>query len=274
MSVPRSAVLAAWAGAVLAGRSGLTDAVAAVVGDEEHDVVWGDVPPGGATMSDVVGHPVPDPAYLADLLALLSAAAEGASPRVRLAMPAPGDAVGVPPAPGLLGHACDVGECVVVEGLRGPDGREWHVAAVPDAESYGTRTEPGTRVTWCVRVSDRPAPPGALVPPAGLAEADMQLRLALRDVTRELERLEVAAWPGSEGAGVREEPFPPMPPSLGGRARAVLASGSRVLAIAEAAGTVPGGAVSGHELGRRAAALADIRRAARRAVEAAINLPG
>jgi hypothetical protein len=218
---------------------------------------------------------VPEPAFLSDLLVLVSAAAEAAAPRVRVALPVPGDAAGLPPAPGLLGHACDAGECLVVEDLRGgPDG-PFHLAAVPDVAAFGSEVEPGHRVTWTVFVTGRPAPTGASPVPASVAEADLELRIALRDVTRELERLDVAAWPAS--AGVRPVPaaaLPPLPDSFGPRARHVLSSASQVLDIVEAAREHPGGAVTGHELTARATALGRAHRAARRAVEAAVNLPG
>jgi hypothetical protein len=97
----------------------------------------------------------------------------------------------------------------------------------------------------------------------------------MRDVTRELERLAVAAWP--TGAAERRPapgPLPPLPDAFSVRARHLLGSAAQVLDIVDAAREDPGGAVSGYESGRREAALAAVRRAARRALEAAVNLPG
>jgi hypothetical protein len=269
--------LAAWTAAVLAGRAGVGDAEAAVAGDEEHTVAWAPPDPAGPTAEEAFGHGVPDPAYLADLLVLLSTAADragAASPRVRVALPAPGDAAGLPPAPGLLGHACDAGECVLVENVLGPAGL-FQVVVVPDVAVFGTDVDPGYQVTWTVVVTSRSAPPGAVGPGISVAEADLELRLAMRDVTRELERLAVAAWP--TGAAERRPapgPLPPLPDAFSVRARHLLGSAAQVLDIVDAAREDPGGAVSGYESGRREAALAAVRRAARRALEAAVNLPG
>ncbi|MGF1648663.1 MAG: hypothetical protein ACFCVF_17335 [Kineosporiaceae bacterium] len=277
MSLPRSVPLAAWTAAVLAGRAGVADAVAAVVGDEEHTVTWGPADPAGPAVEEAFGHPVPDPAFLSDLLVLLSGDGAGGGPaRVRLALPVPGDATGLPPAPGLLGHACDAGECVVVEDVPGPAG-PFHVVAVPDVTVFGTDVDPGYQVTWTGFVTARPAPPGAVTPPVSVAEADLELRLATRDATRELERLAVAAWSaGSSPAGRRGRPgpLPPLPDAFSARSRQLLGSAAQLLAIVDAARDDPGGAVTGYETGRRDAALNTVRRAARRAVEAAVNLPG
>lgn len=275
MSLPRSVPLAAWTAAVLAGRAGVTDAVAAVVGDEDHTVTWAPADPAGPAPEEAFGHPVPDPAYLSDLLVLLSTAADshGASPpQVRVALPAPGDTAGLPPAPGLLGHACDAGECVVVTDVAGPAG-PFHVVAVPDVTVFGTEVDPGYRVAWTVVVTARPAPPGAVTSPASVAEADLELRVAMRDVTRELERLDVAAWSGTGRPG-RPEPLPPLPDAFSARSRHLLASAAQVLDIVDAARHDPGGTVSGYESGRRDAALGAVHRTARRAAEAAVNLPG
>ncbi|MGF1663360.1 MAG: hypothetical protein ACFCVG_13000 [Kineosporiaceae bacterium] len=273
MSLPRSVPLAAWTAAVLAGRAGVGDAVPAVAGDEEHTVAWAPADPAGPGADEAFGHPVPDPAYLSDLLVLLSAAGDrGRAARVRVALPAPGDALGLPPAPGLVGHACDTGECVVVEHLTGEAGG-FHVIAVPDVADFGTDADRGYQVTWNAYVTARSAPPGALTPPASVAEADLELRVALRDVTRDLERLDVAAW-SPAGRPDRPDPLPPLPDAFSSRARHLLASAAQVLDIVDAAREDPGGALSGHETARRDAALGRVHRTARRAVEAAVNLPG
>jgi hypothetical protein len=192
-----------------------------------------------------------------------------------VALPAPGDAAGLPPAPGLLGHACDAGECVVVDDVPGPAG-PFHVVAVPDVEVFGTDVDPGYQVTWHVVVTSRSAPSGALTPAVSVAEADLELQVAMREVTRELERLAVAAWPGgaAERRPGRPGPLPPLPDAFSARARHLLGSAAQVLDIVDAAREDPGGAVSSYESGRRDTALGAVRRAARRALETAVNLPG
>jgi hypothetical protein len=276
VSLPRSAALAAWLAAVLADRAAVGDAVSAVVRDEAHEVTWAPTGPRALAMEAAAGHPVPDPAYLSDLVVLVSAAAETARPAVRVALPAPGDAAGLPAVPELVGHACDAGECVVVEGLGGPTGT-YHLATVPDVTTFGSEAEPGYRVTWTVWASRTPPQSGAVGAAVSVAEAHLELRLALREVATELERLDVAAWsPRRRAVSRRPRPtdLPPLPDTFGPRARSLLASAADILTIVEAAVAEPGGTVSGHEVDARAAALTRVHRAARRAVEAAVNLPG
>jgi len=274
MSLPRSAVLAAWTGAVIAGRADVADAVAAVTGDGEHDVVRAEV---DETLLAATGLTLPDPAYLSDLLVLLRAAAETAPPTVRVAMPAPGDALGLPRATGLLGWACDAGEAVIIERIAiGP--QPWGMALVPEVTEFGSELEPGVSVSWQVWTTEGEAS-GARPydAPGSVAEADLGLRTALHDVTRTLERLEVAAWrPPDEdalAAITAAGQLPPLPSTLAGRSRAMLASAAQVLAIVAAAAAEPGGAVTGHQIGRRAQELTGAARAARRAIEAAVNFP-
>ena len=141
MTLPRSALLAAWAGAVAAGRAGAADALQAVADDDEPHQV--EPAPGFVAPA---GLPLPDPGYLSDLLVLLAAAGEGAPVTVRCVLPVPGDVRGVPGPHELLAAAVGAGECVVVEGL--PDGTAGRasVALVPEVDLAGGR----------VVVADRP----------------------------------------------------------------------------------------------------------------------
>ncbi|MFC5379630.1 hypothetical protein [Aquipuribacter nitratireducens] len=266
MTLPRPALLAAWAGAVAAGRCGAADALAAVTGsDEPHTVAveLGATPPAGL--------PLPDPGYLSDLLVLLAAAGEEAPVRVSCALPAPGDVRGVPGPAAVLAAAVEAGGCVVVDGLpdrAGPAG----LALVPEVEEFGPEGDVGAHVTWRVHRTDRPASPVH----TSVAEADREFRSALAEATDAIERLDVASWRDDPAAALRQggATSQRLPGTLPPRALRLLTRAEHVLAILDAAAVDPGGTVSGWEAAERAAALAGLSRAARGAVVAAVSLPG
>lgn len=267
MTIPRSALLAAWAGAVAAGRVPTADALSAVAGaDEPHQVQPG---PGFSAPPSL---PVPDPGYLSDLLVLLGAAGESAPVQVRCVLPTPGDVRGVPGPPDLLAAAVDAGECVLVEGLPGERGPT-SVALVPEVEEFGPEGDVGVSVVWQAWQAD----PVVGTPLAtSVAEADMAFRLALAEATDDLERLELSSWrpdatAGLRGRGTRGQP---LPPTLGTRSLRLLDRAERVMAILAVAEDDPGGTVTGWEAGRRSASLAELSRATRAAVVAAVSLPG
>ncbi len=271
MSLPRSAALAAWIGAVVAGRVSAADAVTAVVDEEVHETVFQHVE---TELIATTGLALPDPGYLFDLFVLVTAIAEQVPPVVRVVLPAPGDALGVPRGRGLLGWACDAGECVVIDTATAASA-PWGLALVPDVTTFGSVEDEGVRVTWNLWTTrGDPAAPAL----SSVAEADLSLRTVLHDVTRSLERLDVATWRRGDGPSMAEVAaaahLPPLPDTLSTRSRSLLMSASEVLAIVDAATGDDGGAVTGHEIGRRADALVGARRAARRAIEAAVNLPG
>ena len=131
---------------------------------------------------------------------------------------------------------------------------------------------PGIRNAW----QAHQVLPGGGVDLPLLAEADRGLTETLRETAEELVRLDVARWRPEvaqavanirEGAG----PAASLPPGLPNRAYRVLALALRVGAIVEVAGEDPGGAVTAAEMASRAAALAPLATASRRALVAACN---
>ncbi|MGJ7441710.1 hypothetical protein [Aquipuribacter sp. MA13-6] len=266
MTIPRSALLAAWAGAVAAGRARVGDALDAVAGDDEPHQV--EPAPGFTAPASL---PVPDPGYLSDLLVLLAAAGERAPVGVRCVLPVPGDVLGVPGPADLQAAAVAAGECVVVDGLPGGDGS---LALVPEVEEFGPVDDVGVHVRWQAhRATPVPGTPLA----TSVAEADMAFRLALAEATTVLEGLDLQSWRPDATAGLRrgrDSDGQPLPPTLGPRSLRLLTRAERVLAIVEAAEADHGGVVTGWEAGRRSASLVELSRATRAAVVAAVSLPG
>ncbi|MFC3687592.1 hypothetical protein [Aquipuribacter hungaricus] len=269
MTLPRSALLAAWAGAVAAGRARTADALLAVAGEDEPHMV--DPAPGFTAPASL---PVPDPGYLSDLLVLLGAAGEGSPVHVRCVLPAPGDVLGVPGPAGLRAAAVDAGECVVVEGLADGSGGRTALALVPEVEEFGPAGDVGVHVRWQAWHAE-PVPGSPLA--TSVAEADMAFRLALGEATTDLESLQLSSWRPDATAGLRGRggvAQQPLPPTLGPRSLRLLDRAEKVMAILAVAEGDHGGAVTGWEAGRRSASLAELSRATRAAVAAAVSLPG
>ena len=223
-----SAVLAMWLDAVRAGRAGPDDLAAAVRGDDPHHVVTG-LPGHGAL-------------ELEELSAVL------AGP-VSLALPAPGDPVGLGGPAEFNLAALEAGEAVVAG----------TIGLVP--------LEDARTVVWCAHPADA-------VPWVDERETASELRLALVDVTRRLVDLDVAAWrPDIPDLllNQRQRPLLPLPPGYDGRRLETTERAVLCLDILELARSGDGGAVSAYEMDRRRAALDDLDRAARRALVGACS---
>lgn len=247
LSEYRSGLLAAWGNAWLAGHASLDAAAEAVCRlDEPHRVF--DVPAEDGPVS------------LAVALGRLRAAGVTG---LQLALPRPGDALGLTGPPAFNAVATEAGEAVLT--LGAPYG------LVPAIHSYGPEGDRGHQVTWQVhRVSGERT---AALPT--LSEADRDLAEALREVTAELLRLDVARWRpeaaealqairdhGRDGAGVLAPGYP-------ARAVRVFTLAQRLSAIAELAQADDGGAVSSSQATVRAGLLRDLERRTRRAQVAA-----
>ncbi|MHB8340439.1 MAG: hypothetical protein ACYDB7_04610, partial [Mycobacteriales bacterium] len=119
----RSALLAAWGSAWLAGAVSHDDAVATVTGtDEVHDVAWpaAGEPSEGIPLGWALGR-------------LRSTGAH----RLRLVLPVPGDPTGLP-GPTPLGRAAlAAGEAVLTAGAAEGSG----VGLVPEVHEHGTPTD-------------------------------------------------------------------------------------------------------------------------------------
>lgn len=241
---------------MLRGQAAPIAAVRAVSGDDEpHLVEVADAPPAGLP---------PD----GDLTGLLDSLAGLGVTGLRVVLPRPGDVLGLPGPAGFNRAALEAGECVLTEPL--PDGSSWGL--VPRITPFGSQWEPGVLVTWQVR----PVRPERVTVVGSLAEAERELREALREATETLAGLDVARWRDGVGervTGLRTTSLPSgaLPPTAPQRSAAVLATALRVGAIVELATGDDGAAVSLHEAQARSRALRGLDGVTRRAVAAAVN---
>ena len=227
--------LAAWGSAALAGAVSPDDAADAIC--LPHDPA-----------PRVVGLPdEPGPVNLP--YALLRLRALGVT-GLRLVLPRPGDAAGLPGPPPFNEIAVALGEAVLTVG--GPA-----LGLVPDV-----------RGTWSVH-SVSPDPRTA----PSLSEAARGLGAAMREATDLLVRLDLSRWEPAAADVLAASPSgrPALPMSAPPQAHSVLQQALRVSAIVEAATSGEGAARTAVEMAARTAALRDLDAAARRAVEAACS---
>lgn len=229
--LPRSAVLAPWLTACLRGR---------VSPDQLADAVTGADPRHLVLLED---RPVPIPELPGRLRGRVTA--------VRLALPAPGDPAGLAGPPPFNSAALASGEAVLLPGTG--------LGLVPRLDA---RT-----VLW----EALPADPSAAVDPG---EAATTLRQTLLAVTARLVELDVASWQPEIPdllLNLRHRDGLPLPPDLPPRRVETVERAALCLEIVRLARADEGGAVSSYEMERRRDALADLDRAARRALVAACS---
>ena len=227
-SLPVSAVLATWLDAVRMGLAGPDDLSEAVRGDDPQHLVTG----------------LPERGVLE--LHELPAVLEGP---ISLALPAPGDLVGLAGPASFNIAATEAGEAVVAA----------PVGLVPEVDA---RT-----VVWRAHRADR-------VPWVDERETEAELKVALADVTRRLVDLDVAAWQPEIPdllLELRHRAPLRLPPGWDARRVETAERAALCLDIVELARAGDGGAVSAHEMDRRRVALADLDRAARRALVGACS---
>jgi hypothetical protein len=234
--LPLSARFAVWFADWVEGGSSLDDARDAIVGDDAaHDVDGVPGSPGGLPL----------------ILALGLLRARGAT-GAGVALPVPGDPVGLGGPPGFNLEVLDVGEGVVLEGAD--------LGLVPHRAGAG--------VVWaCHPALGRRAVPD-------LAEADQSLRRQLLDAGRALAALDVARWRpevADELMALRRDADLDVPASMPPRAVRLAALASRCRAIVELALADEGGAVTAAEADARRAALLPLHRAARHGLVAACS---
>lgn len=239
-ALPRSADLAVWFTSWAAGEVSLDDARDAIVaGDAAHDVVG------------LPGEPEPVPLILA-LGRLKASGAVGAG----LALPVPGDPLGLGGPPSFNADALAVEEAAVLEGVE--------AGLVPHAAGAGVTWR------WCPANGRRQVP--------DLAEADTMLRRAVLGAAETLARLEVARWRpevADELMALRRPVDLPFPPHWEPRAVRVASLAARCRTIVDLALEDEGGAVSAAEADARRAALTPLDHAARRGIVAACSVrPG
>ncbi len=236
-SLPVSVLLAAWLGAVRDGHTGPDDLAGAVRGGDPRHLV--------------VGLPDRDVVELHELPAALWGPGP-AQLSITPALPVPGDPVGLGgPAP--FNHAAiEAGEAVVVGNF----------GLVPelDARTVLWRAHPAEPPPW---VDER--------------ETASELRIVLSDVTGRLVDLDVAAWQPDIPdllLNLRHRPPLPLPPGYDARRIETVERAVLCLDIVELARSGEGGAVSAYQMGLRETALAELDRAARRALVGACSCPG
>lgn len=271
----RAASLAAWGSAYLNGAVALQTAVRRIEGDDEpHLVVHGSFGP---------------PDELAEALTELRA--EGVA-GLRLALPAPGDLLGLVGPPAVNQHVVAAGEAAIAvrpsgartrtptrsrvvsraipgEGVVEDASAPAVPAFLPEVAAFGPPDDQGHCVTWRVWPSS-PATPD--VP--DVAQAERELAAAMREATDALSAALVVRAPG-EAAEVaqrlRRWDGPLMPDVAGGRAESLAQRAVQVASIVEAARAEDGQPLTAHSAAVRAAALAPLERAARRALVAAVG---
>lgn len=210
-------------------------------------------------LADDVGHHVsglaahPEPTTLPVALNLLRT---GGTSQAYLALPVPGDPIGLAGPPAFNEAALDSGEAVVLAGVG--------IGLVPRYV--------GPAVQWTVHRATSPAP-------ADLGEADRGLRAALIEAAESLAALDVAKWKPEVadalidirriGTGKGDD----LAPGYEARAIKAAATARRCLAIADAALDDDGAAVTGAEADARRRALLELAAAARRALVAACGPP-
>jgi hypothetical protein len=252
--------LTAWASAWLAGAVSYDDAVSSVIRDRVHHV------------SGLPEHPDQVPLGWA----LTELRTKGAT-AVRLALPVPGDLVGLPGPEPLRRAALEVGAAAVAVATPGSAG----LGLVPRREEHGNEAEGRTvTVAWTAVASD-PLPNPVYLP---LREADQDLTDALRESTESLLNLDVARWRPelaealadlrrTARSGKDEGSW--LPPGYPARARLLLSRAAQLGRVVElATADAPGASVTAGEVDGRRAALATLERAVRRARLAAYNCFG
>ncbi len=241
----RAARLAVWGTAFLRDDAPLDHVVAAVEGGDEPHLVC-------------CGMSAPD--ELAEALDDLRAAGVAG---LRLALPAPGDLLGLTGPPDVNTAVLVAGEAAVALPTPGSDGV---ALLVPSVTAFGPPGDQGHCVTWrTLRAA------AALPDLPSLSEADRTLRTTMAEATDRLRRLDAAPWGGGaeNAAAARHRRGVTMPTSADPRAMALADQALAVLTLVEVARRDDGGAVSAHTAAARAAVLGPLERAARRALVAA-----
>jgi len=249
----RSARLVAWSNAVALGLASPDLAAAEVVGaDPPHRVL-------GLDGDSAVSMPV-----------LLAMVRRLGRPTARLALPVPGDPVGLSAAEPLSAAALAAGEVAVLPDISAtsPD------AAPASPGAWGlVPTVDDTGVRWTAYRTAGFLPTNGAT---SLGEADTGLARTLREATDVLDRLDAATWTGDDAdelAALRAGRLDGdgLAPGYPDRAAAVLVRARRLRGIVRLASRDDGGTLTSSAAAQRVAALGPLDRAARHAEMAAYN---
>jgi hypothetical protein len=237
-SLPLSARFALWFSAWTAGNASLDEARDGVVGED--------------TAHDVIG--LPDrPDGVPVILALGLLRTEGGR-SAHLALPVPGDLLGLAGPADFNGEVVEAGEGVVVHGAG--------LGLVPHRVGAG--------VQWrCHPAAGAPHVPDP-------SEADGLLRRTLLGTADRLADLDVARWRpevADELTSLRRHVDLSFPPGMGSRAVRLAGLAARCRAIVELALEDDGGSISAAEADARVEALRPLDHAARRGLVAACAYP-
>lgn len=246
----RAASLAAWGTALAQGHVPVSHAVEAIEGgDEPHLVV-----------TQTFGEPD-------ELAVALPALVDDGVLGFRLALPVPGDPLGLTGPPAANVAALAAGEAVVV--VRDAHHRAPTVPMlVPEVHAFGPPGDQGYCVTWRLHEAAATYPD---VPTVTQADRDLTQQVAAS--TSALAAIGAGSWRQDAremadelraSAGTLR-----LPTVAGGRAHALAQRAVQVLAILDASRDDHTGAVTAHAAAARAASLAPLERAARRALVAA-----
>ncbi|MCU1590519.1 MAG: hypothetical protein JWP11_1775 [Frankiales bacterium] len=253
---PRSALLAAWGNAWLAGDAALTELVARVAAmDDDHTVA-------GLWVDDLP---------LEQAVARLRA---DAVVRLRLVLPVPGDLVGLP-GPGPFTEAA----LAASEGVLALRADGSGTGLVPAVTAHGSVYDGTvTTVLWTAYEVTVPGPdPGPF-----LHDAEHDLRRGILECVELLRDLDVARWrPEVAGAlqdlrtqarrGIEDDE---LPGSYSPRARQLLVQARQLAGVLGLATVDAGGAVDTRETIERERALRSLEHLVRRARVAAYNSHG
>lgn len=224
-----------WGNAVLEGRVSLDEGAEGIAGPD--------------ALHRVDGLPE-DPGAVPMTVALGRLRTSGAT-RLSLALPVPGDPLGLGGPPGFTTEALAAGEAVLVP--------ERGLGLLPDVGD-------GRLVQWHAVEQVVAAEPGEPLGPVETA-----LRLALVAAADELTDLDVVA--GTDRPRRGSAPRRHLPPGTDGRAAHLLETADRMLETVAAALVDDGGALTAGQARRRRAALQPLEHAARRAVVTACAQP-
>ncbi len=183
-----------------------------------------------------------------------------------VALPAPGDLAGLPPAPAeAVAAATGAGECVLVPGIGG--------MLVPQVARYGSEAEPGTLVR--LRAHDADPVPRHRVEALDGADLERRLREALVEVTEELTLAGGKPFASTLARDVADTRLGGdrwgLPPGLPGRVARVVQLAGTAGAAARLGLDGPDGALDAATASRRTTLLRGLARTADRVLADATN---